>query len=265
MFTRARTGGVLAVTLFASILSTGGPVYADTIPSPDPTVVVDQPALPSGPEPSIEPSIPEGELEPAPTEPAPTSFPTVAPPAPVGTATFDSTRPAGTVVEPFRSGEATTGSRGTNGQVPRDTSPAPRRAGSDEERPETPSASPTPTLPTASPTPVVTTATPTPGVARGDSAGSGTAVRSTSAQKAPAPTLPTLILGMAVLVGGLAIVRFRAPVWQAAARGDRRAIRGGVGRLQGPVLVGAAGAVIALIGLAMNGHAGWQLWSSLMS
>lgn len=270
MLIRARDCGAFAVAIIAVVISIGVPAHAEVISSPDPTAeVIDQPALPAGPEPSIEPSVPEGTFDPAPTEPVPTEVPTVAPPAPVGTATFESTRPSGTVVEYFRSGDATTTSRGTDGQVPRDSAPAPQGVQPSEDRTEIPPASPTPALPTASPTPVVATASPAPGDARGESAGSGAAVWSTSAQKAPTPTLPTLILGMAVLVSGLALMRYRTSVYHAIVRAEKQPIRTGSGEraahLQGPFRVGIAGAVVALIGVMMNGYAAWQLWMSLLS
>lgn len=253
---RARNCGAFTVAVFALIISTTGPAHAEAIPSPEPTEVVDQPALPAGPVPSIEPSIPEGTFDPAPTEPVPTEVSTVPPTAPVGTATFDSTRPDGTVVEPFRSGNGTTTSGGTGAEVPRSNAPAPRVVEPAEKPTESATASPTSATPTASPTPVT---------AREGSAGSGVTVRATSEQTASAPTLPSLIIGLVVLVGGLVIVRYRGSVWKAAGR----AIPGGsserVDGLPGPFRVGVVGAIVALIGVIMNGYAGWQLWGSLVS
>ncbi len=269
MLVRARNCGALAVAVFALVISTGFPAHADVIPSPEPTVeVVDQPALPAGPIPSIEPSVPEGTFDPAPTEPVPTAVPTVAPPAPVG-ASLESTRPDGTSVELFRSGDATTTYRGTGGEAPRGTAPAPPAVEPERQRTEVTPVSPTPVTATASPTPGTATASPSPDVARGDSAGSGAAVRSTSAQRTPAPPLPVLILGMVVLVGGLLIMRYRGPVYEAAMGTPKRSVTRGSGEraggLQGAVRLGVAGAVVTLIGIIMNGYAAWQLWSSLSS
>ena len=264
---RARDCGAFAVAIFAVVIATAVPAHADEIPSPEPTVeVIDQPALPAGPIPSIEPSVPEGTFDPAPTEPVPTAVPTVAPPAPVGTS-FESTRPDGTSVELFRSGDATTTYRGTGNGVPRDTAPAPQAVEPEGQPTEVAPVSPTPA--TASPTPGTATASPSPDVARGDSAGPGAAVRSTSAPRTPAPPLPFLILGMVVLVGGLLIVRYRGPVYEAAMATRRGPVTGGAGEraggLQGAFRLGVAGAVVALIGIIMNGYAAWQLWSALSS
>lgn len=271
MLTRARTGGALTVVLVALIISTGAPAHAETVTSPDPTgEVIEEPAVPPGSEPYTEPTVPEGTFEPAPTGPVPTAVPTVAPPAPVGTAPFESTRPDGTVVEYFRSGDATTPSRGresetsggTDNGLSRDTAPAPQVV-----EPETESARKA----TASPTPVATTApaSPVPDDARGGSVEPGAAVPSTSAQRAPTPTLPTLVIGMAVLVGGLLLMRYRTALYHATVRAEKQLITTGSGeraeRLQGPFRIGVAGAVVALIGVMMNGYAGWQLWISLTS
>ncbi|WP_307451366.1 MULTISPECIES: hypothetical protein [Microbacterium] len=238
-------------------LSTAVPAHADVLPAPEATEeVVDQPEPPAGSEPSTEPSVPEGTFDPAPTEPVPTEVPTVPPAAPVGTAQFEPNRPADTVVEPFRSENATSTSGGTGAESPRNTAPAPRVVEPATEPTETATASPSPVTPTASPTPVT---------ARGGSADSGTAVRSISAPKAPTPPLPILVIGLAVLIGGLVIVRYRDSVWKAAAR----AIPGGAGarveRLHGAFRVGVAGAVVALVGVTMNGYAAWQLWGALSS
>jgi hypothetical protein len=262
VLTRVRNGGALAVALFALIVTAEAPAHADTIPSPDPTSeVIDQPALPAGPIPSIEPSVPEGTFDPAPTEPVPTAAPIVPLEPPVGKP-LESTRPDGTSVTWFRSGDATT-SRGTDGGVPRGAAPAPQVLGSEEERTENAPASPAPAVATASPTPVVATASPSPGDARGDSARPGAAVLSTSARDAPAPSLPALILGMAVLVGGLVLMRYRAPVYHAAVRTGGSGER--VERLQGPFRLGVVGAVIVLVGVTMNGYAAWQLFNALAS
>lgn len=268
MLTRARTGGALAVALFALFVSTGAPAHAETVPSPDPTgEVIEEPAVPPGSEPYTEPTIPEGTFEPAPTGPVPTEVPTVAPPAPVATS-FDYDPAGSNGSDRFRtedtwssSGGMTSGTSGRTGsEGSRDTAPAPQIV--------EPKTEPTGT-PTASPTPVATTApaSPVPDDARGGSAGSGAAVPSTSVQRASTPTLSNLVIGMTVLVVGLVIVRFRGPVFEAAARGGSRQISGGLSgraeRLRGPFLVGVAGAVIAFIGIVMNGYAGWQLWGAL--
>lgn len=261
---RARSCGAFAVAILAVVISTGVPAHADEIPSPEPTVdVIDQPALPAGPIPSIEPTVPEGTFDPAPTEPVPTAIPTVAPPAPVGTP-LESTRPEGISVEYFRSGGATTTNRGTGGEAPQDTAPAPQTV-----EPEVASASPTPAPATASPTPITATASPSPDGPRGDSAGSGAALRSTSEPRTPAPPLPVLILGMVVLAGGLLILRYRGPLYQAVAGTVKQSATGGpgerAGRLKGAFRLGVVGAVVALIGVTMNGYAAWQLLGSLSS
>lgn len=253
---RARNCGVFTVAFFALVISTAVPAHADVVPSPEATEeVVDQPA-PSDPPPSPEPSAPEESSEPAPTEPVETTAPLVPPGAPVGTATFDPSRPPGTVVETFRSGNGTTTSGGTGAEVPRSNAPAPRVVEPAEKPTESATASPTSATPTASPTPVT---------AREGSAGSGVTVRATSEQTVSAPTLPSLIIGLVVLVGGLVIVRYRGSLWKAAGR----AVPGGsserVDGLQGPFRVGVVGAIVALIGVVMNGYAGWQLWGSLVS
>ncbi|MDQ1136461.1 hypothetical protein QE410_001260 [Microbacterium sp. SORGH_AS 1204] len=268
MLIRARDCGAFAVAVFALVISTAVPAHADVIPAPEETVdeVVDQPVTPD-PLPSSEPSAPEESVEPAPTEPVPTAVPIVPPPAPVGTATFEPTRPVGTVVEYFRSGNATTPG-GTGAEAPRTTSPAPRSVEPEEERPDLPTTSPSPGVGITSPTPVGATASPSPVVAR-EPAGSGAAMRPTSTQKAPVPTVANLLVGMMVLVGGLLIVRYRGPVYAAAVRAPKRRVTSGPGerteRLQGPFRVGVAGAVVALVGVTMNGYAWWQLWSSLSS
>lgn len=264
MLIRARHCGAFAVAILAVLISTAAPAHADEIPSPEPTgEVVDQPALPGGPIPSIEPTVPEGTFDPAPTEPVPTAIPTVAPPAPVG-APLESTRPEGVSVEYFRSGGATTPSRGTGGEAPQDNTPS-RQA----VEPEVAPASPTSAPPTASPTPVSATASPTPAGVRGDTAGSGAAVRSTSEPRTPAPPLPVLILGMVVLGGGLLIMRYRGPLYEAAMGAVKQPVTAGsgesAGRFPGAFRLGVAGAVIALVGIVMNGYASWQLFSSLSS
>lgn len=261
---RARHGGAFAAAIFALVFSAALPAHAEVIPSPEETSeVIDQPATPE-PLPSPEPSAPEESFEPAPTEP--TTGPIVPPPAPVGTAPLESTRPPGTVVEYFRSGDATT-SGGTGGEVARSTAPAPRGVEQEGERPNAVTASPSPGVSTTAPTPVGTTASPSPQVAR-EPAGSGAAMRP-SAERAPVPTVANLAVGMMVLVAGLLMMRYRGPLYAAAARTQRRRITSGTGehteRPQGPFRVGVAGAVVALVGITMNGYAWWQLWSSLSS
>jgi hypothetical protein len=74
---------------------------------------------------------------------------------------------------------------------------------------------------------------------------------------------------MVVLVGGLLIIRYRGPVYEAAMGTQKRSVTRGsgdrAGGLQGAFRLGVAGAVVALIGIIMNGYAAWQLWSALSS
>lgn len=253
MIVRARTCGVLTVAVIASVISSAGAARAETVPSPVPSGdVIDQPAPPPGVIPDTPPSVPEGTFDPIPTEPVPTEVPTVRPEAPVGTAHFDWTRPPGTTVQYFHPEGGTTTYRGTDGEGPQDVAPAPEGVEPVEEPTEIAPASPSPDVPTASPSPTE---------ARERSVEPETAEPSISAQRAPAPAVPGLIIGIIVLVAGAAIMRYRGPVYAATARAEARWFARGSGdrarRLRSPLPVAAVGAFVALTGLVMIGDALW--------
>ncbi|MFF8185903.1 hypothetical protein ACF044_01415 [Microbacterium sp. NPDC016588] len=251
---RARMCGFLTVAVIASVISTAGAARAETVPAPDPSGgVIDQPALPGG-QPDNEPSVPEGTFYPDSEEPVPTGWSTVRPEAPIGTGTFESSHPAETAIPYFPSGGRTTTYRGTDGEVPQDIAPAPQGVESVEEPAETAPASPSPEVPSASPSP---TGTPEPSVQP------ETAEPTMSAQRSPAPAVPGLILGIIVLVAGVAIMGYRGPVYAAAARAEVRWFATGSGdrapRLRGPFPVALVGAFGALAGVVMIGYALWGL------
>lgn len=254
---RARMCGFLTVAVIASVISTAGAARAETVPAPEPSGdVIDQPALPGG-EPDNEPSVPEGTFYPDSTEPVPTEWSTVRPEAPVGTAKFESTRPPGTVVQyyvPPKDGTTTTG--GADGEGAQDVAPSPQGVEPVEERTEIATASPSPAVPTASPSPTD---------APEESAEPGTAEPSTSAQRSPAPAVPGLIIGIIVLVAGVAILGYRGPVYAAAARAEARWFARGSGdrarRLRSPFPVAVVGSFGALTGVVVIGYALWMFSS----
>lgn len=252
---RARMCGFLTVAVIASVISTAGAARAETVPAPEPSGgVIDQPALPGGDPPHNESSVPEGTFYPDSEEPVPTGWSTVRPEAPIGTGTFESSHPAETAIPYFPSGGRTTTYRGTDGEVPQDIAPAPQGVESVEEPAETAPASPSPEVPSASPSP---TGTPEPSVQP------ETAEPTMSAQRAPASALPGLIIGIIVLVAGVAIVGYRRPVYAAAARAEARWFARGSGdrapRLRGPFPIALVGAFGALAGALMIGYALWGL------
>lgn len=249
---RARVCGLLTVAVIASVISAAGAARAETVPAPVPSGgFVDQPALPGGGPFTIDPSVPEGTFDPMPTEPWPTAVSTVPPEAPVGT--FEWSHPAETAMPYFPSRGGTTTYRGTDGEVPQDVDPAaPQGVEPVEEPAETVTASPSPMVPTASPSPTA---------AREGSGEPGTAEPTSSAQRSPVPGVPGLIIGILLLVAGVAIVGYRGPVYAAAARAEARLFAKGSAdrarRLRSPLPVAVVGAFAVLTGVVMMVYALW--------
>ena len=260
MLIRARNGGILVIALFALVMSTGVSAHAEATLEPEPTGdVIEVPALPSSPVPPIEPTVPEGTFDPAPTGPAPTAFPVVIPPAPVASP-FVWTRPEGMDVERFLSKKGATTPRGTDGEISPDIAPAYQSV-----EPEAPSAE----IATVPPSPDVASAVSSPDDARKGWVGLGAAAASVPAQRPPAPALPNLIFGVVALAIGLLVMKYRAPLYDGTVRRQKQWFGKGLGefteRLASPFWIGAVGAGGVLMGVVMIGYAVWRFSTELSS
>ncbi len=92
--------------------------------------------------------------------------------------------------------------------------------------------------------------------------GDGKQMIEASAGVDAAPALPNLIFGVLALLGGIAMVVFRARLYGLTVRGQNRAFgkRAGaaVARRQSPLWVGVVGVFSALMGAAMVCYAIWR-------